>query len=263
MKLLLFTIRGLGQIMLQRSAATGALFAVGLAVNSLTMALAAFLGSFAGTVMAFIGRFPSNEIEDGLYGFNGALVAIAAMYFYSFSKVGFFVGVVGVICATLLMRVMQKYSLMPFTFPFVATIWAAFLLVPKLYVMSSNAMTTEIALVDGFFQAFGQVMFQANSLTGIVFFVAILVNSRKSAGFAALGTVFGVVVSWAFKWPMDQVTAGLYGYNAILTAIAVTLISQRIIILSALGALLSIAVTKAMLITGIPALHFRSFSRPG
>jgi urea transporter len=121
MKLLLFTIRGLGQIMLQRSAATGALFAVGLAVNSLTMALAAFLGSFAGTVMACIGRFPSNEIEDGLYGFNGALVAIAAMYFYSFSMVGFFVGAAGVIFAALLMRVMQKYSLMPFTFPFAAT----------------------------------------------------------------------------------------------------------------------------------------------
>jgi urea transporter len=111
-------------------------------------------------------------------------------------------------------------------------------------------------MVDGFFQAFGQVMFQANSLTGIVFFVAILVNSRKSAGFAALGAAFAVVVALAFNWPMDQVSAGLYGYNAVLTAIAVTLISQRIITLPALGALLSIAVTKAMLITGIPALTF-------
>lgn len=247
--------RGLGQVMLQRNAAAGALFAFGIALNSLTMAAAALLGSSVGTVLARLGKFPPSEIEDGLYGFNGALVAIAAMLFYAPSVVGVLAGTIGVLLSTIVMRIMHKYSLAPFTFPFIVVTWAALFLLPPAGGAASRTFVTGVMPVDGFCQALGQVMFQANSLTGLVFLVALLVSSKRSALFAVAGAVAGVIAGIAAGWPADQVAAGIYGYNAVLTGIAASLVGGTA--LPVIGTLLlSIAITKAMLVTGLPALTF-------
>lgn len=253
--MLLATLRGIGQVMFQRNAATGVLFVLGIAANSIAMAVAAVLGSFAGTALARLGRFPAGEIDDGLYGFNGALVAIAAAYFYPVSVAGVLAGAGGIAVATVLMRAMQKYSLMPLTFPFVASAWAMLWVMVPAGKVAQRAAATGFAPLDGFFQAFGQVMFQANTLTGAAFLVAIAVHSRRGAGVAGLGALAAIIVAALFSWPTDQLAAGLYGYNAVLTAIALSPAAGQVL-LPAFGVLLSVALTKAALAAGLPALTF-------
>src|SRR5574337_1395168 len=163
------TLRGLAQVMLQKNAVTGFLFAIGIAIQSIPLALAALAGSLSGTLLARRLNFPSNEVGDGLYGFNGALVAIAAIVAHPRSVSGVLVGLGGVAVAAVLMRVMQITALKPLTFPFVASTWLAYLLVPPSAAPASTAVSAGAVAVDGFFQAFGQVMLQANSITGLVF----------------------------------------------------------------------------------------------
>ncbi len=259
MKPILITVksvlRGVGQVMLQPNAATGALFLLGIAVNSITMACAALLGALLGTLLARLFKFPNDEIEHGLYGFNPALVAIAAVLLWSITVTGIAIATLGVLLATLLMRVMQKYRLSPYTFPFIATIWLAILLVPTLQTLSAHKLHTGITTVDGFLQGIGQVMFQANTLTGLIFLIAIAVNDFKSTALAALGTLLGLVVALLLIWPVEQTAMGLYGYNAVLAAISIPLVSQRLWLLIA-GILLSIIFVHAMLMWQLPALTF-------
>lgn len=85
MTFLLSVLRGVGQIMLQNNAATGLLFFLGLAINSSLMAGAALFGAVCGTGFAQLMKYPKAEIEQGLYGFNSALVAILPLLYFSLS----------------------------------------------------------------------------------------------------------------------------------------------------------------------------------
>lgn len=255
MEFLLSVLRGLGQIMLQRNAATGVGFVLAIAINSPLAAFAAFLGSVAGTALAWPGKFPPDEIRDGLYGFNAALVGIATVHFYPVSILAAAAGICGIVFATGLMRAMQLRSLNPYTFPFVLTVWLMFLLIPPGQATGAGSMASGYALADGFLQAFGQVMFQGNSLTGLVFLVAILINSTRCAGFAALGAAVAVVTAAVLDWPVDRLVAGIHGYNAVLSAIALALVARRPV-LPLIGIALSIVITRAFLVSGVPALTF-------
>ena len=68
-------LRGFGQIMLQESQWTGALFVVGILVNSKLMLVGALLGALTGMVSAnFLKLGSEDELFRGYFGFNGALV---------------------------------------------------------------------------------------------------------------------------------------------------------------------------------------------
>ena len=73
--------RGVGQVMFQNNAVSGLLMLVGIACNSWLLALFALLGNFVGTLTAFFSGYSKEDIEDGLYGFNGTLVGIAVGIF--------------------------------------------------------------------------------------------------------------------------------------------------------------------------------------
>jgi urea transporter len=81
---------------------------------------------------------------------------------------------------------------------------------------------TLVNLLQAFFRGIGEVFFQDNLWTGIIFLIAILVNSRISAAFAALGSLVGLLAALLlFGGNGFWVYHGLYGFNAVLCAIAV------------------------------------------
>jgi urea transporter len=85
-----------------------------------------------------------------------------------------------------------------------------------------GAGITAINIIEAFFRGIGDVFFQDNLITGIIFLIAILVNSRISALFAALGSLVGLL-SARFLFGVDGslIYHGLYGFNAVLSAIAI------------------------------------------
>ena len=78
MKLHIRTIlRGVGQIMLQNNALTGLIFLAGIFYNSGLMGCGALFGNIISTSSAKLLKYPKEDIENGLFGFNGTLVGIA------------------------------------------------------------------------------------------------------------------------------------------------------------------------------------------
>ncbi|MBS0194474.1 MAG: urea transporter [Proteobacteria bacterium] len=248
-------LRGVGQVMFQRHAAVGALFLLGLAVHSPPLALAGFLGALAGTTLAKLCQWPRADIDDGLYGYNAALVAIAAVAFYPFGWIGVGVAVIGSIVSTSLMHAMRRYGWKPYTFPFVATTWIAFAVVAR----SGGAATHPISIhhlpIDAFAQSFGQMMFLDNSLSGVIFLIALAVAARRAAALAALGALAALALAHALGWPGERIASGLYGYNAVLAAIAIGMLTPRLSAVIA-AALLATAITHLMLQADLPALTF-------
>lgn len=246
--------RGLGQIMLQENAATGLLFFLGIAVHSLRLACVAILGAAIGTLWAKLCKYPIASISAGLYGFNSALVAIGVSYFYPVSILTFGLLLCGSIFATLIMHMMQSYQLKPYTFPFVFTLWLIFAVIPQ-QMIDLAAVSLGIFTLDGVLQSFGQVMLQANSWSGLIFIVAILVNNAKHALWAVIAATLGMLVAFLLQWPNTEIAAGMYSYNAVLAALAVLLLTPHKW-LCLLAIFLSVGFTKLMFILSLPALTF-------
>ena len=75
-------LRGVGQVFFQNNALSGLLMLAGIAIGDWRAALLALAGNVAGNLTAVAGRYLPKEIGDGLYGFNGTLVGIAAGVFF-------------------------------------------------------------------------------------------------------------------------------------------------------------------------------------
>jgi len=254
-------LRGIGQIMLQENALTGLLFLVGILFNSRIMFLGALVGLLAGTLTAHALKYDKEEIKRGLYGFNGALVGIAMFCFYEFGFESFFLAIFGSALSSVVMHFMHKKNPFPFTFPFIISTWAIMLvnkyanLVGELSAGSAN-QTQSLGLLSSLSMGFGQVMFQASIVTGVIFLIAILINSRISALGALLGSVLGMATAVIFSWPMNLINVGLFGYNAVLCGIAFSEKKKLSFIFVFFSTVLSALIIKLMMVYNLPALTF-------
>src|SRR5690606_32183969 len=75
--------KGFGQIMLQENAVTGMVFLAGICFGSVSMGVAALLAATTGTLTAIVLKFPSENINKGLYGFSAALTGVAFVLFFN------------------------------------------------------------------------------------------------------------------------------------------------------------------------------------
>ena len=78
---------------------------------------------------------------------------------------------------------------------------------------------TAINLANALFRGVGEVVLQDNPWSGVVFVIAILVNSRVSFAFALLGSALGGLTALVLGGDGVAIYHGLYGFNAVLTGI--------------------------------------------
>ncbi|TCK83484.1 urea transporter [Albibacterium bauzanense] len=219
----LVILRGMGQVMFQNNALSGLLFLAGIFYNSWLLALAVVLGTVISTATAQLLKYSQSEIDDGIYGFNGALVGVAIWFFFGFSIITTAVLIAGAALSTLLMYGMKKF-VPPFTAPFVLVTWLMILLL--LFVLQVPLVAPPISesnsfdLLSTLSKGFSQVWFQDNIVTGIFFLLALAVNSRTSAIYALYGSALGALIAMLLSQPISMINAGLFGYNAVLCAIA-------------------------------------------
>ncbi len=259
MKLLLSPLTGVGQVMFQNSAITGLFFLLGIAAGSPITASGALVGAVIGTLCALACGFSRTEIEDGLYGFNASLVGIAVLFRFDPTPVAFGVIVVGAIAATLLTWLMRSRVPFPtYTAPFIIVTWCIFFIGPQIHLATvptapDSTATTELNAGAALLEGVSEVMFQANSLTGVLFLVGILLCSPKMAGWALVGSLVGLLVGVSEHIPDSALGKGLYGYNAALAAMGMALYRPSIV-LPIIAASLSVPITDRFPLLGLAPL---------
>lgn len=263
---LLGLARSFGQIMLQASALTGLLFIVGIGVGSLTLLMGAMLGALSGLLSAWLLRCDINAVNQGLYGFNAALVGLAIFFFHAPGVASTALVVTGAVLSTLIMHFLRlkAASVPPLTAPFVLTTWLMLLvashfqlpLTPPL--IFSDAVLAGADVETGYFLAMlrgvAQVMFQNSWVVGLLFLAGLALHSRRAALCAALGAWIGVLCASGFGFPEASVTLGIYGFNAALVAIALVPRFGLNIFPTLLGIVLSVWMAREFQMATVPGL---------
>ena len=139
-------LRGMGQIMLQDNALTGALFLLGILANSWQMFLAALLGVLSGTAAAYLLKYDKKEISHGLYGFNAALVGVGLLFFFQPSVALALLIIAGSALSTAIMNFMHKRKMSPYTFPFILSTWLIIALVGATGILQAQPSSSSAPL---------------------------------------------------------------------------------------------------------------------
>ena len=250
---------GFSQVFLLQSALSGTLILAGLFCNSWQLALLALLGCLVSRSVASLWRDTKSEIADGLYGFNGTLVGIAIGVYWEISWLSILLLVVGAALSTWLARAFRRHAQLPgLTAPFIIAVWVL-LLVSMLAPQGVGLLDSTAQLEEGQSQwrmlgvalgdSVGQVMFQANVLTGVLFFLAIAWESRRKALYTLLGVLIPML---AIPFVPETVwREGLLGYNAVLCAIYWSGTSERRLLYAVVSVVLSVLLELLALYVGL------------
>ena len=278
-------LRGAGQVMFQCNSWTGLLFLCGIFWGSYESGLphvawGAVVGLIVSTLAGALVGMSRADGEDGLWGFNGILVGCA---FPTFLGNTWQMWIALIICAmaTTWVRkgfnnVMAPWKANSLTFPFVLMTWVFLLASRELPALAPDALSTP-GLVGTFSGAldmsFGSLViywlkgisqvFLVNSwVTGIFFLAALAVSSLWAAMWAAVGSAIALFLAVVFHADPASVSAGLFGFSPVLTAIALGCTFYKPNLRSALWCVVGTIVTvfvqagmdELMLPFGIPTL---------
>ncbi|WP_306350701.1 urea transporter [Flavobacterium sp. '19STA2R22 D10 B1'] len=217
--------KGFAQIMLQENPFTGLLFLIAIAYDSGTMALAGAVANIVSIATAKLCRFEQSDIDKGLFGFNSSLAAIALVFYFQVNFWIWLTLIITAICTTLMMGWAIKKRIPVYTFPFVlATCIALFVLsIPELAVRTVPEHFVDIQELDDFWvqgHAFGQVIFQGSVIAGMIFFIGVFISSPIAALYGFISILISVSISHHGHEPTEQITAGVFSFNAVLCGIA-------------------------------------------
>lgn len=261
-------LRGLGQVMFQNNSYAGALFLAGIAAHSAWFALAAFVGSMTATAAAAVMRAERELLRAGMFGFNGALVAIALLYFMQPNLLTWACILLASAATSVVMAAMlgafQTLNLPALTVPFVVTAWLFFLSAARFGRVEATGQLPMAGLpvqaqVEGVvtlatwgagsLHGIGQIFFQSSMISGLFFLAGLLVASRRTAILALAGSMAGLCIAWAMGAAEPAIRDGAYGFNSALTAIALGSVflppNARTIMFAIGGAMVAPFVTAA------------------
>jgi urea transporter len=234
-------LRGVGQVFFCGNAITGLIFLIALYIGGpIAGGLAATVGVISSTVAAYLLGFSEDDIDAGLFGFNGTLVGPCLFLFLENTPQLWLYVVLGSVLSTVvlaaLMRILGPYKVPASTSPFVLTSWMFIVAVyafdgftrgPVLPPPGIPEVVGGVTMLppDMWFTALSkgvaEVMFADNVLVGILFLVGIAVTSLRGALMAVIGTLIGVVFPTLLGADLGLIEMGLYSFNPVLTVMAV------------------------------------------
>ena len=266
-----WVLRGVGQVFLQNNPLSGVLFLIAIFISNWFAGMDALVGTIAATAVALLLGVSKEEVSQGLYGFNGTLVAVALTFFLpdDWKLIGYVVlaAAASTVLTAALHNLLHTNQVPGLTAAFIATIWLfiagvrqfghltlpAAALEPHLptTVTGGSGAVHPVDLLTGFFNAFAEVFLQSGVLSGVLILIGLLINSRISAVAAAVGSLVGFCTAWMFGLPAEFLGSGLAGYNPVLVVIAIGgvfyVVTIRSAILAVVAGIVSVIIFAALM----------------
>lgn len=269
---LLASLRGVGQVDLQPALLTGVAILVALWVAGWETGLFATLGTLIATATAYALAVDRAGIALGLQGYAGCLTGIALVSSLGHHPATYVLTVVGAIMCTLLMAALGTflgpYGLTPLTAPFCLVSGVMVVGAPSFEriwhgapasVSSTTSGETAMswgALWHAFFNNVSQIFLVESWYVGLIMLVGLAFAGLRVVLYAAAGSVVGIVAAWLLGAPTALIANGIYGYNAVLVAIAIGAVFMANTVWTGAYALFGAAAT-----TGLTA-SLTSFFKP-
>lgn len=280
-------LRGVGQVMFQDNPLSGLLFLVAIGWGSYASGMpqvgwGGLVGVLAATLMAQWLRVDTAALNAGLHGFNGYLVGLALPTFVAVSPALWVYVVLGAAVSVVVMlgltNVLKTWGVPALTAPFVLVSWLLLLATNAFSGLEGGALPPagEIVPIDpsatdplrfgdfvgGVLTSITQVFLKGHGPAAVLLLAGLAVSSTAAAVFAVVGAVVAVIAAHLLGAESQLVTAGLLGFNPVLTAIALGAVfyrpSARVAAYALLATVLSVIAQGAMIAAmtpfGIPTL---------
>ena len=229
-------LRSFSQVIFINHPLSGALLLLAFLLQSPWMALLAVVGVVAANSASRLLNLGQNLRDQGIHGFNGALVGCAAAVLSDFSSL-FDAGLIAVLVAlggglaTVMVELWRRRfhhrgDPPALTLPFCLITWGLVTMVnPR---MPDNIETVKAAvstssmqeLALGIPHSFGQVFLCSDLASGWLVLLAVAVASPIAAALGACGALIGMITAMAIGADPAAIAQGLWGYNGTLVAIA-------------------------------------------
>ncbi|MFF8590235.1 urea transporter [Streptomyces sp. NPDC015220] len=224
-------LRGIAQVALSSSPWTGLLFTVGLFADSWRIGVYGLLGAAASALAAAVLGADRRGLANGLEGYCGCLTAIAVVVRLGASwRTAVLAVLAAAVCAVVSAaagRLLGRAGLPALTAPFCLVAGALAIALPPAAAAAAPPAATDrfttlsaTQLGHAFCNGVGQVFFLDKWYAGLILLAGLLVASRTAAVAAACGSAVAILTACSLGLPADRISAGLYGYNAVLVAIA-------------------------------------------
>jgi urea transporter len=242
-----WVLRGIGQVVFQNNPISGAVILAAICYNSWIYGTACLTGAMISTATALLLKADRGLVQDGLFGFNGALIALALV---AYTSPNFTTGslpnlhlclyiVLAAAFTTVLMpafgALLGPHKVPQLTMPFVLATWfflGALLQFSTIDVSDALKPTspadftgpkpayTWLTWFHGITMGIAEIFFQDNWVTGVLILIGIAINTRIGAVMAFMGSTLAVAAAVLYGAHDDAIRDGLFGYNAALTAMA-------------------------------------------
>ena len=239
-----WVLRGIGQVVFQNNPISGAVILAAIFYNSWIYGTVCLFGTIISTLTAIGFKADRGMIKDGLFGFNGALIAIALVAYTSkdFATGNMpngYLWLYIVLCAAFtsilvpaIGAIMGPHKVPGLTMPFVLATWfflGALFQFTTIDVSDALKPTspsdftgprpgyTWVTWFHGITMGIAEIFFQDNWVAGVVILVGIAINTRIGA---LMGSTLAVASAVTYGAHDEAIRDGLFGYNAALTAMA-------------------------------------------
>ena len=237
MKSIQIILKNISQVLLINNHYTGLFILIALFVGNWKVGISALIGSIIAYILAPYINYSQEEIDNGLAGFNPVLTAIALTLFLNENWAGILITLMATILTlpvgSAIREWLKPYGIAMLTAPFVIVTWFAVsiseqvkavktplnLLPNTIKPVTSNS-GHHLNLLHSILDGFSEVFLIPSVWAGLLILIGILIGSRKAFVFAIVGSIIGYLIVGLLGGNTDNINQGLFGYNLILTAIA-------------------------------------------
>ncbi|WP_145467012.1 urea transporter [Staphylococcus pettenkoferi] len=229
-------LRNISQVLLINNAWTGLLILIGLWIGSIEVGIMTLIASIVALLLAPWTNYSEAEIKEGLAGFNPVLTAIALTLFLSNEWYSYVVVLVAIVITlpigSAFREFFKPFNVPMLTMPYVFISWIILLMSFQFEFINANVNILPdkvheieyshhpIQMITAFFTGFSEIFLLKSLLAGILILIGIFVASRKAGLYAILANLIGLGVVMLMGANHDEVNEGLFGYNVILTTLA-------------------------------------------
>lgn len=258
-------LKNISQVLLLNNAWTGLFILLGLFIGSWKVGVMALIASVIALLLAKRTNYSEEEINTGLSGFNPVLTAIALTLFLVPKWYSLIIILVAIIITmpigSAFREFFKPFGVPMLTMPYVFVSWLILLMSFQFKFVNAdvNILPNEIQeiqfsghhiqFINAFLSGFSEIFLLKSVLAGTLILIGIFIASRKAGVYAIVANLIGFLAVIVLGANHAQINGGLFGYNVILTVLALgiafrTRIQRPISIV--LGILLTVVIHAGM-----------------
>ncbi|WP_337474141.1 urea transporter [Paenibacillus elgii] len=233
---ILASFKGVSQVILIENAWTGLIIVIALATVHVKLGVIALLSAMIGTLVGYLGGADKSVVHQGLFGFNAVLTGLGLSVFLT-ANLATILGAaaLGTLCTAAFMHLFKRTNIPVLTFPYTVVTWLFLLasyhlnalrldpgLIPQDLAHWHMNTAGKIDLASGLLNGIDQVYFQTGFLSGILILLGIFWASWRLGLLAVLGTAIAWPTAYLMGAEITNLNLGIFGYNAVLTMMAVS-----------------------------------------